>query len=224
MKTKLIIAAVLIAVSLVGGCAKQPPANVNSGQSANANVADNATADSVMPPDEQNKPWKGDFDAMAERRVIRALVVYSKTFYFVDGAEQHGSTYEGLKEFENVINKQLGTGALKVHVAFIPVTRDQLLPALIEGRGDIAAANLTITGKRSESVDFSDPLMTGVRELVVTGPAAEPIASLDDLGRQRSSRQKIKQLLREPEPAQRTVQSVGQTADQADAGRRSFRK
>ncbi|MCM3906019.1 MAG: lytic transglycosylase F [Pyrinomonadaceae bacterium] len=182
MKTTLVIMALLVAASLLGGCAKQQPANVNSGQSANANVADNATADSVMPPDEQNKPWKGDFDGMAERRVIRALVVYSRTFYFVDGAEQHGSTYEGLKEFENVINKQLDTKALKIHVAFIPVTREQLLPALIEGRGDIAAANLTITGKRSESVDFSDPLMTGVRELVVTGPSAAPIASLDDLG------------------------------------------
>lgn len=182
MKTKLIIVAVLIGTLLVGGCAKQAPANLNSGQSTNANAADKETADSVMPPEEQNKPWKGDFDAMAERRVIRALVVYSRTFYFVDRAEQHGSTYEGLKEFENAINKQLGTGALKVHVAFIPVTRDQLLPALIEGRGDIAAANLTITGKRSESVDFSDPLMTGVREVVVTGPSAAPIGSLDDLG------------------------------------------
>ncbi|MCM3903375.1 MAG: transporter substrate-binding domain-containing protein [Pyrinomonadaceae bacterium] len=180
MKVRLIIVAVLIALSLSGGCSKQPPSNLNAGQPANASVADDATADSVMPPDEQNKPWKGDFDAMAERRVIRALVVYSR-FYFVDGAEQHGSTYEGLKEFENVINKQLGTNALKVHVAFIPVTRDQLLPALIEGRGDIAAANLSITGKRLESVDFSDPLLTGVRELVVTGPSAEPIASLDDL-------------------------------------------
>lgn len=188
MKTRLIIVAVLISALLVGSCAKQPPSNVDSAQSLNsngsdadANFPDSSTADGVMPPDEQNQAWKGDFDGMAERRIIRALVVYSKTFYFVDGAEQHGSTYEGLKEFENVINKQLATGALKVHVAFIPVTRDQLLPALTEGRGDIAAGNLTITGKRSDSVDFSDPIMTGVSEVVVTGPSAGPVASLDDL-------------------------------------------
>ena len=182
MKNNLIIVALLIAAPLVGGCAKQPPANANSGQeSPTAAAPDGSTADSVMAPEEQIKPWKGDFDGMAERRVIRALVVYSKMLYFLDGAEQHGVTYEVLKAFETEVNKQLGTGALKVHVAFIPVTRDQLLPALLEGRGDIAAANLTITGKRLESVDFSDPFLTGVSELVVTGPSAEPIASLDDL-------------------------------------------
>jgi len=96
-----------------------------------------------MALEQQLKPWKGDFDGMAERRIVRALVVYSRMLYFLDGAEQHGVTYDTLKEFENVINKQLDTKALKVHVAFIPVTRDQLQPALLEGRGDIAAANLT---------------------------------------------------------------------------------
>ncbi len=30
------------------------------------------------------QPWKGDLDAMIERRVIRVLTVYSKTFYFTD--------------------------------------------------------------------------------------------------------------------------------------------
>ncbi|HEV7476067.1 MAG TPA: lytic transglycosylase F [Pyrinomonadaceae bacterium] len=178
MNTKLTIASLFIAASLGGACTKQPAANVNSGQSV-ANVADSSTADSVMAPEEQNKPWKGDFDGMAERRVVRALVVYSRMLYFLDGAEQHGVTYDTLKEFENVINKQLDTKALKIHVAFIPVTRDQLQPALLGGRGDIAAANLTTT--KLDSVDFSDPFLTGISELVVTGPAAEPVASLDDL-------------------------------------------
>jgi hypothetical protein len=36
--------------------------------------------------------WKGDFNAMAERNRIRALVVYSKTFYFIDKGEQKGLT------------------------------------------------------------------------------------------------------------------------------------
>jgi membrane-bound lytic murein transglycosylase MltF len=181
MKTTLVIVALLVAASLLGGCAKQQqPANTNSANSAQGSSSDSETASSVMPPEEIVKPWKGDFDGMAERRIIRALVVYSRMLYFLDGAEQHGVTYEVLKEFENVINKQLGTKALKVHVVFIPVTRDQLQPALEKGRGDIAAANLTST-TQIESVEFSDPLMTGIQELVVTGASAEPIASLDDL-------------------------------------------
>jgi hypothetical protein len=32
--------------------------------------------------------WTGDFDQMVERHRIRALVPYSKTFYFLDGADQ----------------------------------------------------------------------------------------------------------------------------------------
>jgi ABC-type amino acid transport substrate-binding protein len=63
----------------------------------------------------------------------------------------------------------------------IPVARDQLLPALIEGRGDIAAANLTITPGRQKLVEFSDPLLTGISELLVTGPATGEVASLDEL-------------------------------------------
>ena len=181
MKLKIIAGLIgLIALSLSSGCSRQPPANLNSGQSTKATVADNATVDSVMSPEQLLTPWKGDFDAMVERRVVRALVVYSRMLYFLDGPEQRGVTYDTLKEFERVINKQLDTKALKVHVAFIPVTRDRLQPALLEGRGDIAAGNLTAT-TRSESVEFSDPFLTGIRELVVTGPSAEPLGSLDDL-------------------------------------------
>ncbi|MGA6926279.1 MAG: lytic transglycosylase F [Desulfosarcina sp.] len=125
--------------------------------------------------------WKGDFKAMAERNRIRALVVYSKTFYFIDKGEQRGLTYEGLMLFEKFINAKLNKKTVKVNVIFIPVARDQLLPALLEGRGDIVAANLTITPERSKQVDFSDPFGTGVKELVVSGPASPEITSLDDL-------------------------------------------
>ncbi|HSN56001.1 MAG TPA: lytic transglycosylase F, partial [Candidatus Sulfomarinibacteraceae bacterium] len=62
-----------------------------------------------------------------------------------------------------------------------PVQRDELLPALEKGLGDLAAANLTITESRLQAVDFSDPLVTGVSELVVTGPSGPDLESLDDL-------------------------------------------
>ena len=66
---------------------------------------------------------------MAERREIRALVVYSKTFYFLDKGRQRGTSYELLKEFEKFINKKLKAKTLKLRVLFIPVRRDQLIPA-----------------------------------------------------------------------------------------------
>ncbi len=36
----------------------------------------------------------GDLDELIERRVIRALVTYSETYYFLDGPNQRGVTYE----------------------------------------------------------------------------------------------------------------------------------
>jgi membrane-bound lytic murein transglycosylase MltF len=128
-----------------------------------------------------DEEWVGDLDGMAERGVVRALVVYSLGQYFLDGATQRGMTYEGLTDFEAFLNQRLGRRTIKVPVLIIPVQRDELFPALERGLGDIAAANLTITRSRLENVDFSNPFLTGVSELVVTGPAAEPLRSLDDL-------------------------------------------
>jgi membrane-bound lytic murein transglycosylase MltF len=125
--------------------------------------------------------WTGDLDKMIARRQIRVLLVYSKTFYFLDRGRQRGATYDFMRIFEDDLNRRLGTGHLRVQIIFIPVGRDELIPGLIEGRGDIAAANLTITDERREQVDFSDPIGTGVNEIVVTGPASPRIQSVQDL-------------------------------------------
>ncbi len=130
------------------------------------------------------EPWTGDFDGMVERGTIRVLVAYSKTFYFLDGAEQRGATYEAFKEFEKRTNEKLKSDTMTLQVVFIPVKRDELLPALLDGRGDIAAANLTITPERQELVDFSEPLAEGVAELLIGSPNSPQIDSLDDLAGQ----------------------------------------
>jgi membrane-bound lytic murein transglycosylase MltF len=143
-----------------------------------------ATADKKTPRGEilfQHKTTQGDFDEMVQHHTIRALVAYSKTFYFLDRGRQYGLSYEALKEFEKFVNKRLKTKTLKVHVVFIPVSRDELIPSLLKGLGDIAAANLTITTERQKQVDFSNPFASGVKELLVTGPSAPSINSIDDL-------------------------------------------
>ncbi len=127
------------------------------------------------------EPWTGDLDGMVERRVIRVLTVYGLPRYFLDGPQERGLTYELFKQFEDFINQRLDKGHLKVHVVLIPVARDELIPGLIEGRGDIAAAGLTITPERDTVVDFSDPIAKEVREVLVTGPSAPPIAAIEDL-------------------------------------------
>ena len=127
------------------------------------------------------EPRADDFSGMAERRTIRALVVRSRTFYFLDGAVQRGLSHDRLKAFEAYVNEHLDTGTLKINMVFLPVTRDQLIPALLAGYGDLAAANLTITPERQAQVDFSIPVQREVREILVTGPASEPISAIEDL-------------------------------------------
>jgi membrane-bound lytic murein transglycosylase MltF len=131
-----------------------------------------------------DRTWTGDFDGMVKRRQIRILVVHSKTFYFIDSGAQRGFSYDAGRAFEDAVNKKLGLRLLRVEAVFIPVSAGELLPALLNGRGDIAIANLTVTPERQQFVDFSVPLWTGVDEIVVTGPASPPIASVDDLSGQ----------------------------------------
>jgi membrane-bound lytic murein transglycosylase MltF len=129
------------------------------------------------------EPWTGDLDAIVDRGYLRALVVHSRTSYFLDGAQQRGITYEAMVEFERFLNEKV-PGNRKVHVVFIPVRRDQLISAVADGTGDLAAANLTVTPARQKLVDFSDAAVRNVKEVVVTGPTGPTLSSLDDLSDQ----------------------------------------
>ena len=129
----------------------------------------------------QIKNWTGDFDGMQQRRVIRILVPYSKTLFFVDRGRQMGVVAEIGQRFEAWLNARHKTKALAMNVAFVPVSRGDLERALLDGRGDIVAGNLTITPERLALADFAEPWMSQVRELIVTGPSSPPLTSLDDL-------------------------------------------
>jgi membrane-bound lytic murein transglycosylase MltF len=124
-----------------------------------------------------------DLDGMAKRRFVRALVVYSKTFYFIDRGRERGIAAEGIKQFERHLNARLKRTKANqmIHVIAVPVARDELIPWLLDGRGDVAVANLTITPARSEQVEFSVPFSRGASEILVTGPGVEAPSSLDGL-------------------------------------------
>jgi membrane-bound lytic murein transglycosylase MltF len=130
------------------------------------------------------KPWKGDFDQMVERRLIRVLVPYSRTLYYTDKGRERGITAELVREWERYIGKKYAKqlGRRPVTVVIIPTTRDKLIPGVVAGLGDIAAGNITATDLRSRIVDFVAPVgLKGVSEIVVTGPAAPAIRAVEDL-------------------------------------------
>jgi membrane-bound lytic murein transglycosylase MltF len=124
---------------------------------------------------------------MIERRAIRVLTVYSKTIYFSDKGAQHGIAVDYARLFEEELNKNMAAEKklkhkhMKVQMVFIPVRRDELLPGLIAGKGDIAAAALTITPGQQKLVDFTAAGLSNVSEVVVSGPASPTVAGLADL-------------------------------------------
>jgi membrane-bound lytic murein transglycosylase MltF len=203
-------AIVLLAISLlIGACARKEesaapvaaPASVPAAAPVEVPVAvpaDTLAAEpspSPAPDDEQltialektMKPWTGDLDGMIERRVVRILTVFSKTFYFVDKGVQHGSSYDLGRLFVEDLNKKLAKDGklknknLKMNAVFIPVSRGELIPALVAGKGDIVIASFGVTAERERLVDFSSPLVPNVSEVVVSGPGSPAISSVDDL-------------------------------------------
>ena len=181
-------ACLAIALVSVAACGRSPPAD--SGITNEKPGAAGDEAASALPeveiPEELTpvlEPWLGDLDGMAERRRIRAGVVHSSFFLYFEQGRPRGLTYELLRQFERGLNKRLGLNKAgdQIHVVLVPMRRDQLVPWLEEGRIDLVAGNLTVTPDRSERVAFSDPMATGIREILVTGSAAAPVEMLDDL-------------------------------------------
>jgi membrane-bound lytic murein transglycosylase MltF len=132
-----------------------------------------------------SRPWIGDFDGMVERRRIRILTPYSRTLYAVDKGVPQGIVQEIAAMLEQTLNKQLKTtSANKLYVVVIPTSRDALYESLAQGRGDIVVAGITVTPEFEKLVDFTIPTKEQVREIVVTGPGAPPLATAEDLAGQ----------------------------------------
>jgi len=123
----------------------------------------------------------GDLEGMKKRHEIRVLVVPSHSGFFYDRGIPHGIFYEAFDEFQRFANQKLRTGSLKVNVTFIPVRPEQLEHALLEGVGDVVGYGLIVTPEREKIVLFTTPIDSNVKQVIVTGPKAPPIANLEDL-------------------------------------------
>ena len=131
------------------------------------------------------EPWVGDLDGMVERRAIRAVVVHGGPQFFYADGRPRGMVAELLRRFQEALNTDLERGLNGVEVIAMPVSRDRLIPALLEGKADLIAADLTVTARRAELIDFSTPLARGINEVVVLGPElAGSVQTLEDLAGQ----------------------------------------
>jgi membrane-bound lytic murein transglycosylase MltF len=169
----------LLAAGCVAGCDSAPDKPKAASPAATAAAAD-ATPPPVVAP--AGVPtWTGDLDSLRDRRVVRMLVVYSKTFYFIDKGQQRGISYELGMALEKYLNADNKDKTRPIRIMFIPVGRDELIGGVAAGVGDIGAGGLTITPERLKQVDFTTPAADNVNEILVTAPDVAAPATVEDL-------------------------------------------
>ena len=195
--TRKTLGVLAVALALTGSaCFRSAPPSATPSGSPPATSAQpaEAPAEDAVPPEPAPEatpmpsglapliePWKGDLDGMVKRRVVRILTVQNPILYFVDRGRELGSTRDLATAFEKQLNDKLGRGLARVFVVILPVARNELIPRLLSGQGDIIAAGFAVTRERKEQVEFSQPMVTDVSNVLVTGPDTPPVASLDDL-------------------------------------------
>jgi membrane-bound lytic murein transglycosylase MltF len=128
----------------------------------------------------QKTPYTGDFDDLKKRGVVRVLVAADLGFYYIEGGRPKGIIAELLYHFE----KELKKTSPYLNLQVIPIHRDDLLPSIENGYGDLAVANLTITDKRKQRVDFSSPVKKDINELIVTQQSVAELTTIEQLSGQ----------------------------------------
>jgi membrane-bound lytic murein transglycosylase MltF len=132
-----------------------------------------------------NQPFTDDLPAMQQRTAIRVLVNHNRTNFFLHDGRHQGFEFELMEQYRKHLNQEKKNNQIATSFIYIPLPFEQLLPALIEGRGDVVAAGMTITPQRRQLVDFTAPYLPNVQEILVASDKAKPVDKLEDLAGQR---------------------------------------
>jgi membrane-bound lytic murein transglycosylase MltF len=123
-----------------------------------------------------------DLPSMQERRQIRALVAYSETDFFIrPNGKPAGLQVELLNEYEKWINRGIRDAVDRSQIVLIPTPPERLLADLHDGKGDIAAALLTLTSGDDTPVAFATAAGIQVGHLLVSHAEAPAVTGLEDL-------------------------------------------
>ena len=124
--------------------------------------------------------YVGDLAELEKKRVLRVLVAADLGFYYIEDGITKGIIADLLQHFEQDIRKKHPA----LHLQIIPVHRDKLLPYVINGLGDIAIANITVTAERKKRVAFSEPVLTNISEVLINNNKQPPFNKVTDLSGQ----------------------------------------
>ncbi|WP_240359922.1 transporter substrate-binding domain-containing protein [Pyxidicoccus trucidator] len=106
-----------------------------------------APAEPVRPPE---PPFTGDLKELRKRGTLRVLI---------EGAEEDFLPREGMPKAQDRALLERFAEKHGMAVEFLAVQSfDKLIPLLREGRGDLIAADLTVTPERAKEIAFTRPL------------------------------------------------------------------
>ena len=119
-------------------------------------------------------PYSFDLDSIDSRGRLVALVDNSTTSYFSYKGQPMGFEYELLKRFTETQNLEL-----EVKVIY---SMDEIIGLLNAGKGDIVAANITVTKDRANLVAFSEPILKTRQVLIQNRNNKNKIKDPSELG------------------------------------------
>ena len=119
-------------------------------------------------------PQHGDLDDIRDRGTLRVLLPKRVV---VDQLPRGGVTLDHERQLIEQFARDEGLKPVWIRVA----SREDLIAKLLDGHGDIVAANLTASAERRESVDFTVPVSVVREQLVGWGDDPNPVRTIDDL-------------------------------------------
>ncbi len=119
----------------------------------------------------------------ARPAAIRVLIALGPSTYFFRDGRPHGVEYAWLLEFEKFVN-QGRSSTRRSRLQFVPVDQGELIPALYEGRGDMAAGLIPASEGLGRLVTLTDPLFSD-KWCVLGNRNARLPDDIDEMSRQR---------------------------------------
>lgn len=133
--------------------------------------------------------YTGDLAEVRKRGMLRVLVAPTRTDFQLVRGEVRGFEAELAHEFARHLNRERKRGQPQIRVLFVPVAFEDLIPALLAGRGDVIASGMTVTATRAAQIGFSRPYLRNIDEVIVARTGSNVPRRLEDLsGRQLSVR------------------------------------
>jgi membrane-bound lytic murein transglycosylase F len=117
----------------------------------------------------------GDLDAIVARGVLRVITRNNSTSYFIYRGVQAGFSYELAK----IWAEELG---LRLEMVVPPTGRD-LIPWLLQGKGDVIIADVARSTPRADRVRLTQPYMVSPFVVVTRKGSAPAIKTLEDLAK-----------------------------------------